>query len=376
VLRMCDSLDRALDALADTAMWAMSPAEQREALVTLRSQRARLEELELRVLASADRNQVGTESGSTSTAAWLAHATKSTRAACFRDLRLARALEEGFEATRRVLATGDIDTEKAGIIVRAVTELSAEYDALPEGTHAKAEGHLLDLAQEFDAPTLRALAKRLFEVACPEAADAHEGRTLEEEERRARRLAHVSLRDNGDGITDGRFRLPTLHAQLLKKALETLTSPRVLGEGRFDPHTGKKLEHATLLGHGLMDLLENHLNLGSLPTSHGSPFTLVVTIGLDSLTTGLGVATAETGARISAGEARRLACKAGIIPMVLDGDSIPVDLGRERRIFTKHQGIALDHRYRGCAAANCDRPPAWVELDLPGSHGQILDCAA
>ena len=76
---------------------------------------------------------------------------------------------------------------------------------------------------------------------------------------------------------------------------------------------------------------------------------------------GMGVATAETGHRVSAREARRLACKAGIIPMVLDGESVPVDLGRERRLFSKHQKLALDHMYQGCAAANCDRPPAWVE---------------
>ena len=53
------------------------------------------------------------------------------------------------------------------------------------------------------------------------------------------------------------------------------------------------------------------------------------------------------------GEARRLACKAGIIPMVLDGASMPLDLGRERRLFSKHQKIALDHQYHGCAADGC-----------------------
>ena len=46
----------------------------------LRRQRARLEELELRVLVQADRDQVGADSGATSTPAWLAHATKTTTA--------------------------------------------------------------------------------------------------------------------------------------------------------------------------------------------------------------------------------------------------------------------------------------------------------
>jgi hypothetical protein len=200
------------------------------------------------------------------------------------------------------------------------------------------------------------LAKRLVEVVCPEAADATEGRKLEQEEARARALAHVSMHDNGDG----RFRLPTLHAQLLKNALEALTSPRRIRDRRLDAETGKKLPHGTLPGRGLMELLENHLS--ELPRVNGSPFTLVVTIGIDALRSRLGVAALDTGHPVSAEEARRLACKAGAIPMVLGGDSMPLDLGRERRLFDRYQTIAINHRYRGCATLNCDRPPAWVEF--------------
>jgi hypothetical protein len=181
------------------------------------------------------------------------------------------------------------------------------------------------------------------------------------------------VHDNGDGTSDGRFRLPTLHADLLRKALEALTSPRRVGEGRLDPETGAKLPHATLLGHGLMELVEHHLS--ELPSVNGSPFTLVVTIGIDALVSGLGVAALDTGHRISASEARRPACAAGILPMVLDGDSRPLDLGREKRLFDRYQKHALNQRYRGCAADNCDRPPAWVEyhhLD-PWSHSGTTD---
>ena len=137
--------------------------------------------------------------------------------------------------------------------------------------------------------------------------------------------------------------------------------------------TGEKLPHATLLGHGLMELLENHLS--ALPSLNGSPFTLVVTIGIDALMSGLGVADTDTGHRISAGEARRLACKAGIVPMVLDGDSMPLDLGRERRLFDRYQKHAINQRYHGCAADNCDRPPAWVEYHHqdPWSRGGATD---
>ena len=39
-----------------------------------------------------------------------------------------------------------------------------------------------------------------------------------------------------------------------------------------------------------MELLEHHLS--ALPSQNGSPFTLVVTLGLDALRSGLGVAVA------------------------------------------------------------------------------------
>ena len=87
-------------------------------------------------------------------------------------------------------------------------------------------------------------------MVCPEAADAAEGSELEQEEARARALAHFSVHDNGDGTSEGRFRLPTLHAELLKKALEALTSPRRIGEGRLDPETGRSCRTPRCSGRG------------------------------------------------------------------------------------------------------------------------------
>ena len=111
VVRFAGSLHGALDRLADVPTWSMSPAEQREALVELARAEARLSELRLRVLVAADNNQVGADSGATSTPAWLAHATRTSRTAAFRDLHLAAKLDETFTATREALAAGVIDVE-------------------------------------------------------------------------------------------------------------------------------------------------------------------------------------------------------------------------------------------------------------------------
>jgi hypothetical protein len=80
-------------------------------------------------------------------------------------------------------------------------------------------------------------------------------------------------------------------------------------------------------------------------------------------------------AEITAAQARRLACQAGIIPMVLGGDSVPLDLGRRARLHNRYQRLALAHRDHGCTAEACDRPPAWCEAhhDTPWHHGGPTD---
>jgi hypothetical protein len=131
-----------------------------------------------------------------------------------------------------------------------------------------------------------------------------------------------------------------------------------------------------LLGTAFCQLLERYPT-DKLPAAGGVNATIVVTITLEHLTRGLGAATLCDGTRISAAQARRLACEAGIIPMVLGGDSIPLDVGRERRLHDRYQRLAMAHRDEGCAAENCDRPPSWAEAhhDWPWSEGGPTDTA-
>ncbi|WP_395656511.1 HNH endonuclease signature motif containing protein [Nocardioides sp.] len=63
----------------------------------------------------------------------------------------------------------------------------------------------------------------------------------------------------------------------------------------------------------------------------------------------------DTGEKISPALARRLACEAGIIPVVLGGDSQPLDVGRRRRLYSEAQRVAMFVRDRGCRAEGCDR---------------------
>lgn len=86
-----------------------------------------------------------------------------------------------------------------------------------------------------------------------------------------------------------------------------------------------------------------------------------MTIDHTKLRDGLGAATLDTGSDISAGEARRVACNAGLLPIVLAGDSKVLDLGQSRRPFDRYQRLALAQRDKGCVFPRCGRPAAWCE---------------
>lgn len=62
------------------------------------------------------------------------------------------------------------------------------------------------------------------------------------------------------------------------------------------------------------------------------------------------------GVPVAVGTARRLACSARIIPVVLDGQSTVLDLGREQRLANRAQRRALRAMYRTCQGGSCRVP--------------------
>ncbi len=57
----------------------------------------------------------------------------------------------------------------------------------------------------------------------------------------------------------------------------------------------------------------------------------------------------------------RQICLSGTIPIEFGRDGNVIDLGREARLFTPHQKIALAARDGGCMFPGCDRPASWTE---------------
>ena len=104
----------------------------------------------------------------------------------------------------------------------------------------------------------------------------------------------------------------------------------------------------------------------------GDATTVMVTITLDALRSELGTGTILGGEPLSATAVRRLACQAGIVPVVLGGKGEILDLGRTRRLFSPAQRKALRLKHQEhCQAEDCGVPAAWCEAhhDTPWSRG-------
>jgi hypothetical protein len=84
---------------------------------------------------------------------------------------------------------------------------------------------------------------------------------------------------------------------------------------------------------------------------------IVVHVDLETLQIGLhagGTCRTALGADLPVETVRRLACEAEILPVVLDGRSVPIDVGRSKRLATVHQRRALEAIYPTCAIPDCE----------------------
>ena len=346
-----------VDDLADTSLWSMTRADAAATLVELTRLRAQVAELELRVARHAVSVEVGLDEGATSTPSWWSHTAKLTRAEAHRLSRLANRLGDAHEPVRRALATGEVLTDQAAVIVDAVEALPA--DLADPSVVAQAERVLLEHAADHDARALRVLGRRILDVVAPEIGERHEARVLEAEEQAALAAASFTMVEDGHGRCHGRFTIPALHGAMLRKHLLA-----------HAPTSDREVPTKRRLGEAFCEYVETR-PADSVGKAGGVCATVVITMSYESLLGGLKAASLDTGGHISASEARRLACRAGIIPAVLDGQSQILDLGRRRRFHTEPQRIALAQRDRGCTAEGCDAPPSLCHAhhDHPWSRG-------
>jgi len=326
----------------------------------------RLQSLKLKLVAAADKTGAAKDAGFTGTGAWVAKTTTISRADAARQVALATELEAGHDATAEALDTGLVSPGHAAVILHATGQLPS---GVTDEQRQVVEADLVEKARRFSPDQLRGLARRAIEAVEPDqnVVDAHENELIRTEEQAARDKCSLTLHENGDGTTTGHFTVPALAASILSKVIDAMTAPR-----RMRIPAGLDQQGATATatpdrsfdwrhrrGLAFAELLEH------LPTDHlhnKSAATVVVTIDHTVLQGALKAAHLDTDQSLSAGEARRLACTAAILPAVLGGKSVALDLGHTARLFSESQRVAKGLEHSTCAANGCDRPYAWCEL--------------
>ena len=396
-----ETIDRALDHLI--ASLDEGGAAGAADLVAVERLGRRLDSARLRLVAKAERERVAERAGHTDTGSWVATTTKGDRRTAARDVHLATALgapgvpdaalagDLGSDApvptldlTRGSLDQGELSAAHARVIAQAMAELP---EGLSGEERQRCEAELVRLAAGRSPAQLRLMARRVIEQIEPDldAVDAHEEAVVRSEEERAYEASAFWIKDNQDGTMTGQFTVPWASGMVLKKVIDAMTAPRrqtpggVEREWPVDGAAGEykvgEIDWQHRRGAALADLLLH------LPTDHLSgkiAATLLVSTRLEDLRGELArCGSTDAADVVSAGTARRLACGAGIIPAVLDGDSLPLDLGRQKRVFTEAQRVALSTLYVECASDGCDRPFSWCEIHHLEfwQHGGCTDLA-
>ena len=339
-----DTIAAALDALAEANLWSLPDRELGELLVDLERLARRLAHAQLTALGQAAGSGLASRDGATSLPAWLRAAADVPIGAAKARLALHAALRNR-SATEAAFAAGDISMDAAAAVCAALDTLPA---AVPAALIGDVEQLLVDTARDDGT---RAVSQRAAEITHRFAPEE-----LERDEQAQRNGNRLRLTLHPNGTVALRGLLDKEAGALAYTVLGPLAAPRPAVDGTPDLRDGE-----TRYGEALIQALT--MASAATPETRGEPPHVFVTIGLEALQRKLGRAPGrlDTGAPISAAAARRLACDAGIIPLVLGTKSEPLDIGRASRIVPTGLRRALIARDQGCAFPGCDRPASWCD---------------
>ncbi len=279
-----------------------------------------------------------------------------------------------FPVVALAVAQAHIPVDSALAIVSALSQASARADT---SDLEAAEAALVDFARDNPADIVRRLA-----IAWRDALDA-DGVEPRDEMLVSKRSGKRVLLGNGlkrfvldldpasaayldawiDGYVGSAIRTPRFEpaSGASTSAAPDLSEPNSTEPNPADLDPADPRSLGQLTADAIVDLAKHGIGCSNVDAPRGAT-TVVVRMTLESLKTGLGIATIDGGLEpISAESARRMAADAGIIPIVLGGAGEVLDLGISRRLFSRAQRRAIVERDGGCAWPGCDRPPSYTE---------------
>ncbi|WP_409495036.1 DUF222 domain-containing protein [Amycolatopsis sp. cmx-11-12] len=318
--------------------------------------------------------------GHGSTAGWYAETARITPEEARKTVARAKAVNDGHNLdgtpapasapiAGAAAAEGDLGHQQLDPLLAALKKIPAEISA---EDRSGAEQILVDLARRAEPQEITNAGADLLAHLDPDGSEPKD-----EDLKPPSREVFLRKRDDGwwrlNGLLDPEF------GARANALFETWGQRRpVDDDGNRDPRTPAERH-----GDALFDAIHYAMTNDKAPTLSGDRTTVVVTIPLDSLRTGLGAACVDGVSQITARHARMLACDAKIIPAVLGTESEPLDIGRAARTVTPGQRRALNLRDHGCAFPGCRRRPKhceahhilpWGELGDTDLHNLCLLC--
>ncbi|ONI92829.1 hypothetical protein ALI22I_01750 [Saccharothrix sp. ALI-22-I] len=206
------------------------------------------------------------------------------------------------------------------------------------------EETLVEAARSVEPRVVRQLADRIRDRVEQDAVDE-----LDEPEAEPADVLYV--RDLPGGRVEFWGELSAETGARFTAMLEPLSQPRPDGPK----------DRARRLGEAFGDLVGLASRSEHLPSEAGERPHISVTVDFETLRRGVGHAVLDGDHYLSAAQARRIACDAKVIPVVLGAASEILDLGRAKRTVSVAQRKALHARDRGCAFPGCPRPPKWCD---------------
>lgn len=343
--------------LDERPVWSMSDSEKLAALDEVQAEIDRLQVRRLQLSAGLDASGYASEVGARDTVQLLSVRYRLDPAEVRRDLRLARALHK-YPAVDAALGTGrreatDADgartrlsLDQAATIVSALEKVPVSAKVPLEDLRV-AEEAMVEAAQLLPPAQLRTLGKEVRERLDTDGPEPDDNDDVSLQE-------SLWLKKAPRGVTFGGY-LAEENAELLETLIFAGARPHKTADGQRDPRPRSKRQADAFTA-----ILAAAAGTGSAVPGHGDikPH-ITVTIDLEDLKGGAGFGDLVHGEMLSAAAVRRLACDAGVIPLVLGTNSEPLDVGTEHRFVTRAIRQALNVRDKGCVA--CGAPPAICE---------------
>lgn len=325
-------------------------------LLDLQGEINRLEARFVARLREFDRSEEWKLDGMASPQAWLRYHGRMTGPAASSRVKVARRLVE-LPRTTEAFDEGVISRDHVAVIVSG-TELTDGLDgstrvdrAEIEQAIAAGEEIFVDSAREMDPSNLRRVATHFRHAVEPQVVVADEVESV------ARRTLHMSKSLDGRFHLKGEFDVEG--GTVIKTALDSLMAPDGNDGEVADTADRPPRSASRRRADALVATCEKALSTGELPSTGGERPHVSVVVDLETLTRLAGVPAAELedGSPLSGEAARRLACDAGVVRVVTDGVSQPLDVGRKMSTVPAYIRRALVVRDGGCAWPGCDRPP-------------------